>query len=309
MRLGCPVLAFSQLSREVERRQQVLADGGFADISEQRRSARAEDRLPHVLLLLDRWEQARAGDGQAVLLSGEAGIGKSRISQALCKHVTAGHCAVRFQCSPFHGNSALQPAVAFLERACAIGPDDPAEARWGKLERWAAGMSQAMRAGVLDYMVKPLNVAALIRRLEIIKERRDLRAEVSFLRGEMSKVSIQGRGSLLGESAATALASRYYACVTGAHLLAMLAQVGGIAHLYNLVAERRDVGLAATAIRLSRATLATIKGNLFWAFAYNVAAIPLAASGYLNPMIAGAAMAFSSVFVVLNSLRLRTFRA
>ncbi|GIF38419.1 heavy metal translocating P-type ATPase [Actinoplanes xinjiangensis] len=122
-------------------------------------------------------------------------------------------------------------------------------------------------------------------------------AEVERLQGQGRVVAMAGDG--VNDAAALARSDLGLAMGTGADVAIEAS---------DLTLVRGDLTAAVDAIRLARRTLRIIKSNLFWAFAYNVAALPLAAAGLLNPMLAGAAMAFSSVFVVANSLRLRRFQ-
>ncbi|MFD5732449.1 heavy metal translocating P-type ATPase [Streptomyces sioyaensis] len=162
----------------------------------------------------------------------------------------------------------------------------------------ALGLTPVLLTG--DNQAVAASVAAEVGIDEVIAEvlPEDKVAVVERLQAEGRSVAMVGDG--VNDAAALATADLGLAMGTG---------TDAAIEAGDLTLVRGDLRAAADAIRLARATLGTIRTNLFWAFGYNVAALPLAAAGLLNPMIAGAAMACSSVFVVGNSLRLRRFRA
>ena len=185
-------------------------------------------------------------------------------------------------------------ARAVLVVADAVKPDSPEAVR--RLR--ALGLRPVLLTGdnsaVAATVAAQVGIPAQDVHADVLPE--DKVAVVRGLQAEGRRVAMVGDG--VNDAAALAQADLGLAMGTG---------TDAAIEAGDLTLVRGDLRVAADAIRLARRTLATIKANLFWAFAYNVAALPLAAAGLLNPMIAGAAMAFSSVFVVANSLRLRRF--
>ncbi|MEU3722555.1 HAD-IC family P-type ATPase, partial [Streptomyces sp. NPDC031705] len=196
------------------------------------------------------------------------------------------------------GAPAVGAAWAGGARAGLPGPDAVKETSTEAVSRLRAlGLTPVLLTG--DHRAVAETVAREVGIGEVIAEvlPQDKADVVRGLQAEGRTVAMVGDG--VNDAAALAQADLGLAMGTG---------TDAAIEAGDLTLVRGDLRVAADAIRLSRRTLAVIKGNLFWAFGYNVAALPLAAAGLLNPMIAGAAMAFSSVFVVTNSLRLRSFR-
>ncbi|MFI5521579.1 heavy metal translocating P-type ATPase [Streptomyces platensis] len=231
-------------------------------------------------------------DGHAVLVGREQLL--HRWSQFLPPELTAAKAAAEAE-----GRTAITVGWDGAARAVLVVSDavKPTSAEAVRRLR-ALGLTPVLLTG--DHEAVARAVAAEVGIDEVIAGvlPEDKVAVVARLQSEGRSVAMVGDG--VNDAAALARADLGLAMGTG---------TDAAIEAGDLTLVRGDLRAAADAIRLARATLGTIRTNLFWAFGYNVAALPLAAAGLLNPMIAGAAMAFSSVFVVGNSLRLRRFRA
>ncbi|MHA6794076.1 heavy metal translocating P-type ATPase [Pseudonocardia bannensis] len=231
-------------------------------------------------------------DGHAVLV-GRASL-LEQWSQPLTSDLAAAKAAAEEQ-----GRTAIAVAWDGAARAVLVVGDTvkPTSAQ-AVAELRALGLTPVLLTGDNAAVARTVAAQVGIDAGDVIAEvlPADKVAVVQRLQSEGRVVAMVGDG--VNDAAALATADLGLAMGTG---------TDAAIEAGDITLVRGDLRAAADAIRLSRRTLRTIKGNLFWAFAYNVAALPLAAAGLLNPMIAGAAMAFSSVFVVSNSLRLRRF--
>ncbi|RVX42698.1 Cu+-exporting ATPase [Nonomuraea polychroma] len=229
-------------------------------------------------------------DGHAVL------VGRPALLAERSQHLPAG-LAESLEAAQAAGRTAVAVGWDGKARAVLVIADvvKPTSAEAVRRLR-ALGLTPVLLTGDNEAVAK--TVAAEVGIDEVIAQvlPKDKVDAVKKLQAEGRTVAMVGDG--VNDAAALAQADLGLAMGTG---------TDAAIEASDLTLVRGDLRVAADAIRLSRRTLRTIKGNLFWAFAYNVAALPLAAMGLLNPMIAGAAMAFSSVFVVSNSLRLRRF--
>ena len=255
-------------------------------------AARREGDLPAVKAFTN-----RAGRGVEGVVDGHAVIA-GRPSLLVDWAIALPDELVRAQAdAEARGHTAVLAAWDGEPRAVISVADTPKPTSAAAVARLRAlGLTPVLLTG--DNATTARTVAALVGIDEVIAEvlPADKVDVVARLQAAGKVVAMVGDG--VNDAAALARADLGLAMGTGADVAIEAS---------DLTVMSGDLHAVADAIRLSRRTLAVIKGNLFWAFAYNVAAIPLAATGYLNPVIAGAAMAFSSVFVVSNSLRLRAF--
>ncbi|MFJ8819667.1 heavy metal translocating P-type ATPase [Amycolatopsis thermoflava] len=292
---------------------EVHTDGGVDTDEVLRLAGALENASEHpIAQAIAKGAQERVGDLPAVEdFTNVEGLGVQGIVDG--KAVVVGRTALLEDWSQ-HLSPALAEAKAAAERqgktAVAVGWDGRARAVLVVADTVKPTSAEAIRQlrelGLTPTLLTGDNeavakaVAAEVGIDEVIAEvlPKDKADVVRRLQGEGKVVAMVGDG--VNDAAALAQADLGLAMGTGTDVAIEAS---------DLTLVRGDLRVAADAIRLSRRTLRTIKGNLFWAFAYNIAALPLAAAGLLNPMIAGAAMAFSSVFVVSNSLRLRGFRS
>ncbi|MEW1843976.1 heavy metal translocating P-type ATPase [Nonomuraea angiospora] len=230
-------------------------------------------------------------DGHAVL------VGRPRLLEEWSQHLTP-ELERELHAAQAAGRTAVAVGWDGQARAVLVVADVVKPTSKEAIERFRSlGLTPVLLTGDNEAVAR--TVAAEVGIDEVIAEvlPADKVEVVKKLQAEGKVVAMVGDG--VNDAAALAQADLGLAMGTG---------TDAAIEASDLTLVRGDLRVAADAIRLSRRTLGTIKSNLFWAFAYNVAALPLAALGLLNPMIAGAAMAFSSVFVVSNSLRLRRFK-